>query len=327
VRVLQFEKSDVVLLPYDPRLPKVAAAVEQLIAPAANGARMTHFGSTSVPGLEGKNIIDIEMEYAPGQEQGMRDRLAELGFQFAEDAGWPQDGWYLYRGAVKFEGSTFRLHVHVLPRGGEPARKHVHFRNLLRDDPKLGAEYVAVKHRILDSGIREPRAFSAAKSDWMTKVLDEHPLPRAGFAWFVDTLELPLDIDLAGVVEAVRQMPYARAGDGGIEAVVLERHGDDRQKHALLAAVIGERWPDTAPRIVHRVYRRPRKAPAVHRYLVLRVDGREVPVDATLPGDPPWDGTSPMQVACGPGTDYPAGADPDADERALIASLASSQEG
>jgi hypothetical protein len=55
---------------------------------------------------------------------------------------------------------------------------------------------------------------------------------------------------------------------------------------------------------------------AVHRYLTIALDGRRIELDVTLPGEP-WDGRSPLELACGPGRDYPAGADPDADLRAL----------
>jgi hypothetical protein len=44
----------------------------------------------------------------------------------------------------------------------------------------------------------------------------------------------------------------------------------------------------------------------------------EAIIDATFPGDP-WDGRSSLPLAAGPGRDYPAGADPDAEKRALEA--------
>jgi hypothetical protein len=56
----------------------------------------------------------------------------------------------------------------------------------------------------------------------------------------------------------------------------------------------------------------------VHRYLTIVVDGRRINVDGTFPG-PPWNGRSSLPLACGPGRDYPAGEDPDAEKRALEA--------
>ncbi len=56
----------------------------------------------------------------------------------------------------------------------------------------------------------------------------------------------------------------------------------------------------------------------VHRYLTALIGGERIVIDATFPGAP-WDGRSSMPLACGPGRDYPAGADPDTEKRALEA--------
>lgn len=56
----------------------------------------------------------------------------------------------------------------------------------------------------------------------------------------------------------------------------------------------------------------------VHRYLTILIEGRRITLDATFPGRP-WDGRSWLPLACGPGRDYPAGEDPDAEKRALEA--------
>lgn len=54
----------------------------------------------------------------------------------------------------------------------------------------------------------------------------------------------------------------------------------------------------------------------VHRYLTIKLEGQWLAVDATFPGAP-WDGRSPMPLACGPGEDIPADAHPDSDKQAL----------
>jgi hypothetical protein len=91
---------------------------------------------------------------------------------------------------------------------------------------------------------------------------------------------------------------------------------------------------ETDPLIVHRVYTLDRArarelfgtvvaetVPAdglvdVHRYITVALEGRRIEIDATFPG-PAWDGRSPLPLACGPGQDYPAGEEPDAEKRAL----------
>ena len=54
----------------------------------------------------------------------------------------------------------------------------------------------------------------------------------------------------------------------------------------------------------------------VHRYLAVTLGERRVSLDVTLPGSP-WDGRSPLEPVCGPGSDFATGADPDGAMAAL----------
>lgn len=116
--------------------------------------------------------------------------------------------------------------------------------------------------------------------------------------------------------------------------MLRERRGTCSTKHLFLAQALTERFPETEPSIVHRVYRLDRARARelfgptvaetvpedglvdVHRYITITLEGQRVQIDATFPG-PAWDGRSSLPLACGPGRDYPAGEDPDAEKRAL----------
>ncbi len=142
------------------------------------------------------------------------------------------------------------------------------------------------------------------------------------------------DSSPAELVEAVRTLPHGRPPEESVESMLIEGRGTSAPKHLFLAQVLAQRFPDTRPALVHRVYRleRPRALalfgpdvaaalPAdgltdVHRYLMITLGGRRIPIDATLPGAP-WDGASALEPVCGPGQDFPAGADPDAAKAAL----------
>jgi hypothetical protein len=155
------------------------------------------------------------------------------------------------------------------------------------------------------------------------------------FERFLDRAKLPADVTPRDVVNAIQAIPYGRPTSRTPQGVLVAWRGTCSTKHALLAQLLGERWPHLRPRLVHRVYRAERvdihrrhgaRVAAVvpqaglldvHRYLLIELDGRDVVIDATFPDDAPWDGASSMPVACGPGGDAPAGADPDADKRAL----------
>jgi hypothetical protein len=141
---------------------------------------------------------------------------------------------------------------------------------------------------------------------------------------------------LRELVEAVRALDYGRPSDGSVAAMIRERRGTCSAKHLFLAERLERDFPETKPRIVHRVYRIDRaraqelfgEGPAqmvpaeglvdVHRYLTVELDGSRTTIDATFPG-PPWDGSSDLPLACAPGRDHPSEGDPDAEKRRLQA--------
>lgn len=157
------------------------------------------------------------------------------------------------------------------------------------------------------------------------------------YARFAARAGLAEDVSYAQVIEAVHAIPYGRPAVRSSEGVVEEWVGTCSTKHALLAELLRERWPGLRPRLVHRVYRIERDAVLrrhgpvaaaavpggglidVHRYLVIGLDGRDVRIDVTFPGDPGWDGRQSMALACGDGEDFAAGEDPAADKAALEA--------
>ncbi|MGA9876823.1 MAG: orotate phosphoribosyltransferase [Solirubrobacteraceae bacterium] len=143
------------------------------------------------------------------------------------------------------------------------------------------------------------------------------------------------ETSLIDLVEAVRALPYGRPSDRTVEGMLRERRGTCSTKHLFLARRLAERFPETEPLIVHRVYRldhitaRERYGEQVaqavpkdsglidvHRYLTIHLDGQRITIDTTFPG-PRWDGSSPLPLACGPGDDHPASGDPEAEKRAL----------
>jgi hypothetical protein len=141
---------------------------------------------------------------------------------------------------------------------------------------------------------------------------------------------------LVDLVEAIRELPYGRPTDRTVQGMLDERRGTCSTKHLFLAQVLVDRFPETDPRIIHRVYQLDRHrahelyggkvADAVpdagltdvHRFLTVVLVGRRVELDATFPGEP-WDGRSALPPACGAGTDHVAGEHPDSDKRALEA--------
>ncbi|GAB3440444.1 hypothetical protein GCM10027570_05940 [Streptomonospora sediminis] len=148
---------------------------------------------------------------------------------------------------------------------------------------------------------------------------------------------LPADPSLAQVVEAVHRIPFGPPTDRSAQQTLAEWRGTCSTKHELLAAALERGWPETKPRLVHRVYlctpedARTRFGEAaaaavpagglwdVHRFLVVELAGERIVLDVTYPSEPGWDGASSMEVAAGEGSDHEAGPDPDRELRVLEA--------
>jgi hypothetical protein len=144
------------------------------------------------------------------------------------------------------------------------------------------------------------------------------------------------DPSLLEVVEAVRGLDYGRPSDRSVEGMLREHRGTCSLKHLFLAEALGQRFPQTKPQIMHRVYCLDRARASelfgkrvagaipdeglvdVHRYLTAEIKRKRIVIDATFPG-PPWDGKTSLPLACGPGEDFLAGREPDAEKRQLEA--------
>jgi hypothetical protein len=144
------------------------------------------------------------------------------------------------------------------------------------------------------------------------------------------------DASLFELVEAVRGLDYGRPNDRSVEGMLRERRGTCSTKHLFLAETFRQRFPQTKPQIMHRVYRLDRDRASelfgeqvaelipdeglvdVHRYLTVEVESQRIVIDATFPG-PRWDGSTSLPLACGPGEDFPAGPDPNGAKKQLEA--------
>lgn len=158
------------LVPYDPEWPARFHAERALIA-AALGDRLTgaihHVGSTAVPGLAAKPVIDISAEVAEADTvAGCVDRLAGIGYVLAP---WPVQGmsWFCKPQPV---GRTHQLHL--VPAGSARLRNELAFRDALRADASIRAAYAELKRDLARRYEFDRRAYSEAKGDFIRAVLD-----------------------------------------------------------------------------------------------------------------------------------------------------------
>ena len=158
---------------WDARAPEVALRLAELITEKLPDVLVEHIGSSSIPGCAGKGVIDLQVLYSPGELQAVKDALAVLGFQpqVSRDP-WPEER-PMRCGSIAHDGTTYRIHAHVIAADSPEVATNRAFRDRLRADPALRDAYVARKRAILASGVTDSLDYSIIKGDFVQGVLNE----------------------------------------------------------------------------------------------------------------------------------------------------------
>jgi 5-(carboxyamino)imidazole ribonucleotide synthase len=147
----------------------VVAELRALISARRPDLVVEHIGSTAVPGLPGKGIVDLAIATTPADVPVVAGMLRELGFgpQPGPDP-WPPSRPMLVGSLVR-GGTTFRIHCHVLP-DTEELRRDLAFRDALLADPALVEGYKQLKVGIVEDGTVEPHQYTYRKQAWIADV-------------------------------------------------------------------------------------------------------------------------------------------------------------
>jgi GrpB-like predicted nucleotidyltransferase (UPF0157 family) len=156
----------------DPHAPAVARRLIALIASSWPATPAEHVGSSAVPGLAGKNIIDLLVAAAPVDIAAVTAALLALGFQSQSPAAFPAGRPMLW-GSFRHGPADYRVHVHVVPASSPEVAAMRGFRDALRADPRLRRQYAALKRAIVADGPMDPVAFTRAKHDWIVAALGQ----------------------------------------------------------------------------------------------------------------------------------------------------------
>ena len=170
----------IVIREADPRAPEVARRVIALIAARRPGAEAEHVGSSAVPGLAGKGTIDLLLPSPPDEIPAVTRDLLALGFQPQVIATAFPPTRPMLQGVIRHDGTSFRVHVHVVPESSPEVPAIRGFRDALLADPALREEYAALKRAIVVGGTVDSIAFTKAKHGYIVGVLERLGLAGDG---------------------------------------------------------------------------------------------------------------------------------------------------
>ncbi len=163
----------------DPSWPRTFAyeanRIASILAYRGVEARVEHIGSTAVPGLAAKPIIDILVS-VPAMEpiSAYAPWLADTGYEYRPDDD-PEHRFF------RFRRPNVRIaNLHVCEAGSPWERRDLGFRDALRAGAMLAARYADLKREWAARYPHDLAAYSAGKTDFVTGALSDVGIPPVG---------------------------------------------------------------------------------------------------------------------------------------------------
>jgi len=175
MKLVDYERREVEIRDWDPMALEVFAFVRDCVATALPNRGVEHIGSTSVPGLRGKGIVDVMVLANENADAAIiAERMVGLGLAHARGSR-PERPFLL--GGVEQDGATTYVHLHVIQAGSDEAIAQHGLAQALREDPSLRDEYAALKQRVVECGTTDATEYSMEKAGWVVNTLDRLGLP------------------------------------------------------------------------------------------------------------------------------------------------------
>lgn len=175
IRRLVAEEIDIV--EYDPAWPgrfEDEARFLRSCVPAGLIGRIEHFGSTAVPGLAAKPVIDVLVEAFDLSEVRARvvPILVAKGYEYLWRPTYGDDGPPFYAWFIKRDGRTGArsAHIHMVEPDMTSHWDRLHFRDYLRRFPDVASEYADLKRRLVRAFPRDRVAYTQEKSAFIREV-------------------------------------------------------------------------------------------------------------------------------------------------------------
>lgn len=155
------------VVPYNPNWPRSYEAEAEKIEGmlGTNCVKIYHIGSTAVPGLAAKPIIDIMIVVKDILEIDSQLAAFEgLGYTAKGEHGIPFRRYF-------YKGDDMRTHnIHVYEEGSVEIDRHIHFREYLKTNPDVSQEYESLKMALAKQYPNDINAYSNGKDAFIHEI-------------------------------------------------------------------------------------------------------------------------------------------------------------
>ena len=176
-RIQRVLRDEVAIVPYEPSWPALFRREEQHLMsclPNELIRRIEHFGSTAVPGLAAKPIVDILVEVT--DLEATKARIAPIleaqGYDYFWRPTFGDDTPPFYAWFIKRDPRTGARthHIHMVDAGFTEHWDRLLFRDYLIDHPEVAKEYEDLKIRLATVSAHDRLAYARGKKEFIDRV-------------------------------------------------------------------------------------------------------------------------------------------------------------
>jgi len=174
-RIARVLQEHVSIVPYDPNWPRMFDEEKQHLLdclPKEMIRRIEHFGSTAIPGLAAKPIVDMLVEVTSLEETKTRivPVLESQGYDYFWRPTRGDDTPPFYAWFIKRDATGARTHhIHMIEREFEQWERLL-FRDYLIEHPEVAKEYEALKLGLANDHPNDRIAYTEGKTDFVVRL-------------------------------------------------------------------------------------------------------------------------------------------------------------
>ncbi len=175
--MIGLKRHTVQVLDYDPGWARLGAEACHLVKDAIGNlvADVQHVGSTAVPNLPSKPVLDLAAALSkPDALPHLSERLTAIGYIYRGNAG--DAGGHLF--SMESEPDVRMVHLHVVPLESQQWKDYLRFREILRQDFAVRKRYAELKQAIIAQFPNDWEAYTHAKQDFIREILGSNRQPE-----------------------------------------------------------------------------------------------------------------------------------------------------
>ena len=161
------------ILPYDNEAPRIFEDIKRfLLNIIPFEVEIEHVGSTAVPGLPGKGIIDVLIITSQERMWDIVKLLESKGYRYNPEGGTPPERLFC-SGPYRYRRRELHIHLHIAFHGSREHEDKLLFRDYLRRNPEEARRYYELKRQWNIEAGSDDSKYGELKTPYIYEVLEK----------------------------------------------------------------------------------------------------------------------------------------------------------